>query len=76
MDDAGRVFETSCKAGQSRMVRSFAGSRIEQQIITQAFEIAWQVAVARRGIGRVGESQESRAVLPGVVNAPREGAAS
>lgn len=76
MDDAGRVFETSCKAGQSRVVRSFAGSRIEQQIITQAFEIAWHVAVARRRIGSVGEFQESRAALAGIVEAPREGAAS
>lgn len=76
MDDAGRVFETSWKAGQSRVVRSFAGSRIEQQIITQAFEIAWHVAVARRRVGSVGESQESRAALSGLVNAPREGAAS
>lgn len=76
MDDAGRVFETTCKAGQSRVVRSFAGSRIEQQIITQAFEIAWHVAVARRRIGGVAESQESRAALAGVVNAQREGAAS
>ena len=76
MDDAVRVFETSCKAGQSRVVRSFAGSRIEQQIITQAFEIAWQVALARRGIGSVGQSQEQGAVPAGVVHAPREGAAS
>lgn len=76
MDDAGRVFETSCKAGQSRVVRSFAGSRIEQQIITQAFEIAWHVAVARRRIGGSGESQESRAALAGMVNTPREGVAS
>lgn len=76
MDDAGRVFETTCKAGQSRVVRSFAGSRIEQQIITQAFEIAWHVAVAHRRIGGVAESQESRAALAGVVNAQREGAAS
>jgi hypothetical protein len=76
MDDSERVFETSCKAGQSRVVRSFAGSRIEQQIITQAFEIAWHVAVARRRIGSSGESPESRAALAGMVNAQREGAAS
>jgi hypothetical protein len=58
------------------VVRSFAGSRIEQQIIAEAFRIAWHVAAARRRIGNLDEIQEGRETLAGIANAQREGTAS
>jgi hypothetical protein len=74
MDDRLQAVGATAKLVLAKVVRDFAGSRIEKQIVAQAVDIAWQVAVSRRGNASAVVGVGREGVPSGVLAALLEGA--
>jgi hypothetical protein len=73
MDGGVLAVRATARTELAKVVRDFAGSRIERQIVAQAVEIAWQVA-ASRDEGGAGLMIEKERALSGVMAPLTEGA--
>ena len=74
MDGGVLAVRATARTELAKVVRDFAGSRIERQIVAQAIEIAWQVAASRDGSGARGLMIEKERALSGVMAPLAEGA--
>ena len=74
MDDRLQAVGATAKLVLAKVVRDFAGSRIEKQLVAQAVDIAWRVAVSRRGDATAVVGVRREGVSSGVCTALVEGA--
>ena len=74
MDDRLHAVGATAKLVLAKVVRDFAGSRIEKQLVAQAVDIAWRVGVSRGGDATAVVGVRQEGVSSGVCAALLEGA--